>query len=286
MGLGRRPVRPPDLLQRCIEALDARPEIVLAHSWTAFIDETGQSLGVQEYRLVTDVPSPSERFRNLLHAVGGDDIYGVIRTEVMQRIRPHGSYRLADHVIVAELSLNGRIHQVPEPLYFRRDHPGRAERAGPGVRQRCVRLDPRRRNRWLHPVLRLLVEYIGAYLVVIVRSPIGRPEKLRCTRDPIVWALERLDPRRSRRLLNCLDPAVRVRAEQSALTRLTRRLGPGRSGPEIGGGTGPRWPHRRRRGRRSGGSPATDSPAAATSATTPRWRPCWPGSGNGTRNWS
>ncbi len=32
----------PELLQRCIEALDSRPEMVLAHAWTAFIDEDEQ----------------------------------------------------------------------------------------------------------------------------------------------------------------------------------------------------------------------------------------------------
>ena len=32
----------PDLLKCCVEALDEYPDIVLAHSWTALIDQFGQ----------------------------------------------------------------------------------------------------------------------------------------------------------------------------------------------------------------------------------------------------
>jgi glycosyltransferase involved in cell wall biosynthesis len=212
----------PDLLQRCVDALDARPEIVLAHAGTAFINEGGEVIRIQGYPLTTDVPSPSERFRSLLYTVGGDDIYGVIRTEVLHRMPPHGSFHLADRVFVAELALNGRFHQIPEPLYFRRDHPGRAERASAGIRRRCVNLDPRRSNRWLHPAVRLLVEYIFGYLAVIRRAPISWPERGRCTRDLTIWVLAHFNPLRGRKLLRSPDPAVQARGNRSWVTRITR----------------------------------------------------------------
>lgn len=65
------------------------------------------------------------------------------------------SYHHADRTIIAELALYGPFYQVPEWLYFRRDHPGRAERSHPIVRARCANMDPRRGNPWRNPVPRL-----------------------------------------------------------------------------------------------------------------------------------
>jgi hypothetical protein len=56
------------------------------------VDEQSKTLEIYDYRLATDSPRPSERFRSLMFTDGGDDFYGVIRTDVMRRIAPHNSY--------------------------------------------------------------------------------------------------------------------------------------------------------------------------------------------------
>src|SRR5215470_10109303 len=40
-----------DLLERCVDALDKQPEVVLAHSWTAMIDSSGAVTKATEYPL-------------------------------------------------------------------------------------------------------------------------------------------------------------------------------------------------------------------------------------------
>ena len=75
----------PDLLQRCIDALDSFPEISLAHAWTALIDEAGRITEPIHYALRTDVPDPVERFRSVLYTDGGDDMYGVMRMSVLRQ---------------------------------------------------------------------------------------------------------------------------------------------------------------------------------------------------------
>ena len=153
-----------DLLLRCVEALDARPDVVLAHACQAIIDGDGARDEAFDYRLATDSPHAPERFRSLLFDRGGDDFYGVMRADVLRRIAPHDSYHHADRTIVAELALHGPFHQVPELLYFRRDHPTRAERANPTTRTRCANLDPRRASRLRHPTIRLLAEYVCGFV--------------------------------------------------------------------------------------------------------------------------
>ena len=142
-----------DLLERCVEALDEHPEAVLAHSWTANIDEDRHGLrraGVPACNGRGDGPRAlSERS---LCGSGGDDIYAVIRTSTLRRVLPQDSYHHAEHPIVAALCLHGPFVQVPDWLYFRRDHPQQAERACTTMRSRCANMDPRRANRLRHPV--------------------------------------------------------------------------------------------------------------------------------------
>ena len=172
----------PDLLQRCIDALDSHPEIVLAHAWTAFIDGEGEITVAIDYPLTTDVADPVERFRSLLYTHGGDDFYGVIRMSVMREIKPFGSYHWADRTIVAELALQGPFYNVPEFLYFRRDHPTRATRIGTDIRRRCVTLDPKRANRW-RPGGATARQYVLGYVTAIWRAPISTTDRLRCTKE-------------------------------------------------------------------------------------------------------
>jgi glycosyltransferase involved in cell wall biosynthesis len=50
----------PKLVERCIEALDDRPELILAHAYMGIVDEQGKTLEIYDYRLATDSPRPSE----------------------------------------------------------------------------------------------------------------------------------------------------------------------------------------------------------------------------------
>ena len=43
-----------ELLERCVEALDERPDVVLAHSWTAHIDESDAVFAAPVYPLTSD----------------------------------------------------------------------------------------------------------------------------------------------------------------------------------------------------------------------------------------
>jgi glycosyltransferase involved in cell wall biosynthesis len=190
----------PNLLQRCVDALDSRPEIVLAHAWTAFIDDAGQITEKIDYPLTTDVPDAVARFQSVLYTQGGDDIYGVIRMSVLRQVAPFDSYHWADRTFVAELALHGPFHNVPQFLYFRRDHPGRTTRVATGIRRRCARLDPRRANRWRHPAVRLVAEYLLGYLTAISRAPIDLGDRWRCGKELAVWVARHAYPMRKRRL--------------------------------------------------------------------------------------
>ena len=176
-----------DLLARCVEALDEHPDIVLSHAHAAVINESGTIIGRYDYSLATDSPQAPERFRSLLFTEGGEDFYGVMRTAVLRRITPHDSYHNAGRKLVVELALYGPFHQVPELLYFRRDHPERGDR-NPTIRAVCTNLDPRRAD---HSTVRLLGEYVWGYFAAVRRAPLTAADRRRCYRHLLHWLSRR-----------------------------------------------------------------------------------------------
>ena len=203
-----------DLLKRCVEALDEHPHVVLAHSWTAAIDGTGMVTQALEYPLATASPRAPERFRSILFGSSGlfessgpdgdavtradndgviraDDQYGVVRTDVLRRVAPLGSCHHADKLVVPEIALHGPFYQTPDWLFFRRDHPERAEHACPTMRTRCRNLDPRRANRLRHPTARLVAEYFWGYVAAIRRAPLSSADRRECYRHLTEWVASR-----------------------------------------------------------------------------------------------
>ncbi|MEC3976532.1 glycosyltransferase family 2 protein [Amycolatopsis sp. H20-H5] len=183
-----------DLLRKCVEALDARPQMILAHSWQAIIDGDGAVTVPLDYQHKTDAGRAPVRYKSLLFEPGGDDFYGVVRTEVLRRVIPMDSYHHADRTYVAELALHGPFYQVPELLYFRRDHPGRAERANPSKRSRCANLDPKRGNKYTNPTARLLAEYVWGFVAGIRNAPLSSAERRQCYFALLQWAASRVRP--------------------------------------------------------------------------------------------
>ena len=216
-----------DLLRLCVEAMEADPEVVLAHSYTAMIDGTGAVTAALSYPLATSSRSAPERFRSLLFESGGDDDGGVMRTDVLRRTAMKESYHHADRTIIAELALHGPFYQVPDWLYFRRDHPERAERACPTVRSRCANMDPSRASRLRNPAPRLYAEYIWGYVAAIRRAPLSPSDRRECYRVLRQWLTSRVQPGRLRQVGTVAPPPASV-PDAAAIS--VNELVPGRAG--------------------------------------------------------
>jgi glycosyltransferase involved in cell wall biosynthesis len=192
----------PELLRLCVDELDHHPKAVLAHAYMAIVDESGEVIETYDYTLATDSPHAPQRFRSLLLTEGGDDFYGVIRTDVMRRIAAHDSYHNAGRKLVAELALHGPFRQVPEVLFFRREHPGRGDRLG-SVGAVCRNLDPRRAN---HSIARLMVEYLQSLFVAVHRAPLSPADRRLCYRHLLSWLGGRAVTKPARGIGSRLNP--------------------------------------------------------------------------------
>lgn len=114
----------PTFLEKCVAALERDPSLVLACAWARFVDEDSR-LCDQTVKPVAALADgdPIARFRAaLLYAVWVFEATGVIRTSALRKTSLIGSYYSSDRVLLAELSLLGRVHSVPEFLFFWRHH--------------------------------------------------------------------------------------------------------------------------------------------------------------------
>jgi glycosyltransferase involved in cell wall biosynthesis len=116
----------PEFLRKCVNVLDSDPSIVVCHCKTGRIDQNGNFLGYYNQGLLKriDSPKPHERFRDLIGLYyTTTPFHGLYRRSLFARSQLHGSYVGADRNLVAELSLMGRIYEIPECLFYWREHP-------------------------------------------------------------------------------------------------------------------------------------------------------------------
>nr|WP_127080833.1 glycosyltransferase [Dulcicalothrix desertica] len=112
----------PTFLTKCIQILDNDPSVILCHSQTDFINEKGEYIGDYEIYFNTDSPKPHRRFHELLVKHFCYQCYGVIRRNALLATPPMGGYGAADAIFLLRLSLLGRFYEIPEHLFFARNH--------------------------------------------------------------------------------------------------------------------------------------------------------------------
>jgi glycosyltransferase involved in cell wall biosynthesis len=111
----------PSFLGRCVETLDARPDVVLCYALTARIDEQGRIAPEPVEPLEVEAPDPYRRFRRLIRSMGLPyPMYGLARSSALARTGLIRSFEGADRLMLAELSLLGSFHQIPEVLFYYR----------------------------------------------------------------------------------------------------------------------------------------------------------------------
>lgn len=200
------------LVQRCVDVLDANPEVVLCQSRVRMIDADGHVIGDYDVHVATDVETPHDRFR----AVLGDNMcfatFGLIRRDALMRTPLFGPYAHADGVLLSRLALAGRFCEVDDYLFLSRRHPAQSAGVMRDKVMYTVWFDPGRTRRIVLPNWRINAEYARS----VVRAPISAAEKLRCH---LLVAREVISDRR--RLLSDVGLAARL-----VWRRLRRRREP------------------------------------------------------------
>lgn len=182
----------PTYLARCVEVLDRDSEVVWCHTFSRHIDTEGNLLLGAETPVVSYVNGceghngsakytrgddrPSSRFQAVLLGKGGClDSYGVIRSAVLRKTPLYLPYFGSEKVLMAELGLWGRYHEIPEVLFLARIH---ANAAG---NQKSAKSQQQFVNPLARGTKRLVrLRVVGEYLAAVRRSPVQFWERQRC----------------------------------------------------------------------------------------------------------
>jgi glycosyltransferase involved in cell wall biosynthesis len=168
-------------LERCVEVLRKEPSVVLCFSNWGEIDAGGQLLGTQKSRVVMDSEKRVERFREAIRLDHLCEPWcGVTRSETLKKTPLYGSFADYDRVLIAELGLHGKFLEIPETLFFRREHMARSIYVHPTRFERTVWIDPRKAGAIIFPHFRELREFWAA---------VGRVRLSLFERASCYWAL-------------------------------------------------------------------------------------------------
>lgn len=169
----------PTYIERCVEVLEAAPPTVaLTYPRTMIIDENGGQ--VREYDDNLDIRdrTPHERLGRLVrNLVMSNASFGLIRRTVLDRSRLLDSFPSADYVMMAEFALLGEFWEIPELLFFRREHRGMSRAANPSAAAAAEWFQPgSSQGRQVFESWRLFVEHLRS----IGTMPLSPGERARC----------------------------------------------------------------------------------------------------------
>lgn len=181
----------PEYLEACVRVLDETPHAVVCHTRTAIIDEHGDLTGHYDDELDLREPRPSDRFARYLfrRASEWNAIFGVVRRSVLAETPLIGGYIGSDQVLLGELVLRGAVYELPERLFFRRDHPDNSWRAHRSVRALTAWFDPTVAR---GPQVPTTLRHLGGYLGAIGRVPLPAAERVRCAAFTAKWLAKRV----------------------------------------------------------------------------------------------
>jgi glycosyltransferase involved in cell wall biosynthesis len=113
----------PTMLADAMEQMQNDPSLVLCHPKAVLVDEGGRETHRYERPLHLMDDDPALRFRRVLTELGlVNQLMGIIRMDAVRSMLPFMNYPPADAVFLAEISLYGKIMELPKFQYFRRFH--------------------------------------------------------------------------------------------------------------------------------------------------------------------
>lgn len=179
----------PTFLERCVEVLDADPSVEMVYPRTILIDGNGAEIERFSDTLDLQEARPHERFQHFHHVFGEwsicHPIFGVMRVAPVRDREILPRFIASDMVLLAELSLHGKIVELPEYLFKLRWHAGASTVANKPYTSRALWFDPSLADSISIPLTRFRWLYEYARMVAAVKmTPF---ERLRCYQQMPRW---------------------------------------------------------------------------------------------------
>jgi hypothetical protein len=198
-----------DFLLKCLQILESDDATVLAYTRAITVNLEDEPVkGWENWGYSPELSSglPNIRVRACLARYNSPvplPVFGLIRTDVLQKTHLQGDYPACDLVLLAELALLGKFHEIQEPLFIQRNH---GERAGIVFRDdldlAAEFWDP-------NHSYKLSMYYwviLGGFLKALRTMPLKLNDRLRCYGEIPVW----LKAYRKELLIDVMTAAARI----------------------------------------------------------------------------
>jgi glycosyltransferase involved in cell wall biosynthesis len=172
----------PTNIERCVQVLEAAPDVVLVYPRMIMIDADGNKIDTREHSLELGDSRPSARFAKYAQLCDDasmcDPVFGLFRTSALRETNLLGAYIAADMILLGEIALRGRIVEVPDYLFFERYHAGGSVLSNPTLDDRAAWFDLASRGKLINqaPHFRWFWELSAG----IARARLDRGERLAC----------------------------------------------------------------------------------------------------------
>ena len=168
----------PDYISECLNVLESDPQVVLCYAQVLVIDQNGHHQQLVKKAIDTRSLDDFDRCRATIWGLSRipicDPIYGLMRTDSLRRAGLRNVWG-PDNLILIELSLNGAIAQVKNPLYYRRMNRNPSKDVALWTEKYLERIDPENiKKRIVLTYSRMCYEYFK----IISRSDFTIPQKM------------------------------------------------------------------------------------------------------------
>ena len=154
----------PDYISKCVEVLDNDKSVILCNSRAKFIDKYGKIIA--DYNISPEKassPKPQDRFGFLIFFDHWCfDVFGLIRSDDLRKTSLIRPYPGSDRALLAELGLIGRFYEIPDYLFFNREHTERSIRAFPNIRLRAGWFDTSKEGKIAQPRWGVFLQYFNS----------------------------------------------------------------------------------------------------------------------------
>jgi len=175
-------------LEACVRLIEQNPDVVLAHTGTAFIDENSEIMPFDEQTgsfvdpktgrrywadvtSIGDDPVAASRFWHVLtRARWGTHMFGVIRREILQRTSLLPNFPGSDRAMLAELALLGRFRCANERLFLKRFHASASAALDLKELRTFLSTDGKRYSRRLRQIKAFFGAPIGKPISIVSKS--------------------------------------------------------------------------------------------------------------------
>jgi glycosyltransferase involved in cell wall biosynthesis len=195
----------PEFVEKCVEILDDREDVVLSYPRTRLFNEDSGLLKDYHDNMNLQDEKPCIRFIKYLQRVGlNNAMNGLIRTTILKKTGLNKDHFSTDINMTAELSLYGKFCEIPDYLFYRRMD----EKTVTSLKSRTEatrNFHPNLEKLMLFQCWKLYYEYYAA----VCRVPIPLTEKLCVMRYLLkrtVWA--RLQLARDIKEAVCVFPQI------------------------------------------------------------------------------